>query len=603
MTKKRAFSVFLVFMLALAFVFSAFACGDEPEKPDPPATGEKDPYCIKVDITSAPDKLVYNEGEIFDPVGLKFDATFVIDGKEEVIKGMSYSDCTYTHKGELLTTDVESIEFECFTYKFSVDITVNAVKYTGIELSLGDISENVFAGDTVDLTQITVTAETENGKVVLADGSYKLTDNGTEITPTAYYEMTAGKHTFGVSFMDLKDSVDVTAWDKSELTAKGIAVDTSGIGTQFVVQQYVNLKKAVVTVTYETKDGEEISVGDGLADWTVTKADGSEIANPSAYQLLEKEETFKVTAEGKETTFTLTAAYYDTLAIERRDGAASDTVTQNSDFAAAYVVRMYVDGTDKFAEVNPAQYTLTAERGGSPVEDATTTNVFSIAGEVTVTIAYNDLEASVTVTVLGGIVVYGKDNYDTDEITPEMKNYVEIPDGTAIHSPNPSDNGYEYVGDYDSGDVLIFHIWSDVAGKANVVLNAASTNKVKFAGGDQWRPTVTADLQVNTVLSVYEGKDLTEENKFDIGDDKILPGFTSEKLAYEEDDEYKNAGFDEEGRAYDNNVWTNWKPVTIGEIDLVEGDNIISVQYSGSDGYGSGKINIYSLEVQITEVA
>lgn len=603
MTKKKIFAFMLAVILSFTLVFSFTACGEEsgkgPIDGNPSGGGSEDPYCIGIEIKSEPQKLTYNAGEVFNPSGLVFDATFMIDGKEELITNMTYTDCTYTHKGEALTADVTKIEFDCFTYKFSVAINVIAVDYTAIELSLNGLPSDVFTGETIDLTQLQVKALTADGETVLSADSYTLTDNGKEIAASQYYEMTKGAHKFEAKFLDLTDSVTVTAWDEADMTLTGITVDTTGIGKTFVVQEYVNLMKARVVGLYESNDGTQVALGKDIDGWTIKKKDGTAIENPTAYQLENAVEEFIVTTpDGRTAEFSLSVVYYDQLEVARRDGTDSDTVTKNSNFATSYIVRLRVQDSDKMTEVNPAQYTITATLDDEPIENATTKNVFANSGTVTVTVSYFGMEQAVTVKVLEGYVVYTKDHINTADITAENKNFVEIPEGTVIKADNPNDNGYEYIGDVNGNDTLIFHIWSEKAGKANVVVNASSTVKTNISLG-RWRPTETASLQFNTVIEAYKGKELTDENKLLISDDTVLPGFVSQKLAYEEGDPYAELGLDDQGRAYDHMVWTNWQPVNIGTIDLVEGDNIVTLRYCG--GSGDGKCNIYSLEVQLTE--
>ena len=525
MTKRKLFSILAALVLALTLAFSATACGEsDPEGGGGKLPANDDPYCIAVEITSMPTKLAYKEGDIFDPKGLKFDATFMIDGKEEVIEDMTYADCDYTHKGEALTLDVTSIEFDCFTYKFSIDITVEPSAYKSLKVNAEKIPANVLAGSTVDLTALSVSGVySNNEEVVLDAGSYVLKDNGTEVTPSAFYALSEGKHTFTVEFLELSQSFELTAWNKSDLTVSGLEIDTSALGAAFVVQDYVNLDKIKVSRTYTADGG--VTVTESVSKWTITKADGSAITNTTSYQLLEQEETFKVTADGTEGAFRIAATYYDTMEIVLRDGSEENVATKNSNFATAYMVRLSISGSDKYTEVNPAQYTISATRNGTPVEGATVENVFSEAGEVVVTVTYRGLTESVTVNILDGYVVYSKDHYTTEkfEQNPDYKNFVEIPPGTTIKAENPNDNGYEYIGDVNNTDVLIFHIWSDVAGKADIIANVSSTVKTNTEVG-QWNPTETADLQFNTVFEVFKGSELTEENQYTVPDTAVVPG-------------------------------------------------------------------------------
>ena len=132
----------LLFALSLT---SLTSCNDEPaqsgttvDKPTSNYDPDADPFVTKVDVKSSPDKLSYFEGEKIDLTGLRFDATWIINGEKELITDMIGADLdSYSPSGELKASDKELV---CTIggFNFSFDITVQTKEVGDIFLTLAD---------------------------------------------------------------------------------------------------------------------------------------------------------------------------------------------------------------------------------------------------------------------------------------------------------------------------------------------------------------------------------------------------------------------------------------------------------------------------------
>ena len=83
-----------------------------------------DPALSSIAITTAPTKLTYDEGEVFDATGAVVTATFADASTEDVT-----ASCTWTPTGALTTSDTEvtvSYTYNAVTKTATQDITVNA---------------------------------------------------------------------------------------------------------------------------------------------------------------------------------------------------------------------------------------------------------------------------------------------------------------------------------------------------------------------------------------------------------------------------------------------------------------------------------------------
>ena len=94
-----------------------------------------DPALSSIEITTAPTKLTYDEGEVFDATGAVVTATFADASTEDVT-----ASCTWTPTGALTTSDTEvtvSYTYKGVTKTATQDITVNAyVQPTSVTIDM-----------------------------------------------------------------------------------------------------------------------------------------------------------------------------------------------------------------------------------------------------------------------------------------------------------------------------------------------------------------------------------------------------------------------------------------------------------------------------------
>lgn len=628
--RKKLFCLLFSVVMCFSCVNFMSACNKEPDAP--PKTNNN-PYVTKVEIQSNPDKVDYIEGEIFEPAGLKFTATWMIKGKERAVKHTK-SVCNWTHRDEPLTPDINKIVFTIkqTDYNFEIPISVTASSATGLSVNKGNIKENYIEGDSIDLTQIIVSTKVGNEYQQLSAGSYKLYDNASEITATNNYRLTAGDHVFKAAFGSNEASFTVKAWGLTQLKVTELVVKNTNFGSLIFAGQSIDLTKIAVEKILKD-DGGTVEFTRAVTDYRLT--DGAEEIAPgnrSAYVLTAGTHTFTVSADGISKSFTVSTAEYDSLVIERK-GGNGNSVALNTAFYANYAVYMAkASDPSQRSPINKGDYTVTAKRNGSAVEGVTEENVFGTEGEVEVTVTYRSLRDTVTVKVNGAItintanMVFTKNlpldsqgkilrdadgnvvNADGSDFTTTVpgagnsyalgKSFLEVPPNGGSYGEVGVYDNPGHVGNIKAGQKLVFHIWSERTATANLVIYAASMN---FADSENWdgeyptetsaayyQPTVTEDVRFNSGISAtYDNGN--GETPLEVGDDVIVPGYTSQITTP------NGQKCDLLGRYYDNRIWTAWSPVIFGAINLTEGDNIVTLTVN------INQLNIGLLEVQFTD--
>ena len=145
-------------------------------------------------------------------------------------------------------------------------------------------------------------------------------------------------------------------------------------------------------------------------------------------------------------------------------------------------------------------------------------------------------------------------------------------------------SGKGYLGEIKKGNSMNVHIWSEKERKVEISMTAAS-GVITVDSKNQWEPYETADIQLNTLL-----KATANGNTISIDDNVILPGTITP--------------FNEDGsRTYNPLIWTNWKVVDLGKMQLKKGDNIIyleltnDIAFTGGVTKSNGTINIDKFDV------
>lgn len=172
--KKKIFTTLIAALLSFAF---AFAIGCKPDGQDdgtkkPPKITDGD-VCIGLEIVSMPKKTEYKHGEKFNPVGLIFDAVYEngFDGD----KNLNAGDLDGWVPMGPLTSDVTEIILKFEDYEKAIPVTVVPKILNGIKITREPDIKAYSAGDMLDLTGLTVSADYEEGLVENETG-YTITD-------------------------------------------------------------------------------------------------------------------------------------------------------------------------------------------------------------------------------------------------------------------------------------------------------------------------------------------------------------------------------------------------------------------------------------------
>lgn len=221
MKVKKMLGVLLAVLLCFSFVIPLVACGD-PDDNSEPVDRNKDPYVKSVEILTQPTKTTYFEGEVFNPSGLTFNATWIIEGKEKVIK-LTHGTCqSWTHKNEPLTADVDKITFTIYGCTFDIPITVEAMAGAELVVDRSTVRAEYNEGDAIDFSGVVVRAKKTDGTFLSVSlDNCGLFDGETAIAADdrrAYVPAT-GEHTFKITYLDMKYTfgVNVIARDEAIL--------------------------------------------------------------------------------------------------------------------------------------------------------------------------------------------------------------------------------------------------------------------------------------------------------------------------------------------------------------------------------------------------
>ena len=212
----------------------------------------------EIAITTAPNKVSYNEGENFDPTGMVVTATYS-DGSTAAVTGYTVTD------GENLTAGKTSVTISYVeggvTKTTTQTITVKAKELTGIAITTAPNKVNYNEGENFDKTGMVVTATYSDGSTAAVTG-YTVTDGDS---------LTAGKTSVTISYTE--NGVTKTA--TQNITVSVISTEKELIGISVTkAPNKANYKEGenfdktgmVITATYidgKTKEVTSYTVIDG----------------------------------------------------------------------------------------------------------------------------------------------------------------------------------------------------------------------------------------------------------------------------------------------------------------------------------------------------
>ena len=326
----------------------------------------------EIAITTAPNKVSYNEGENFDPTGMVVTATYS-DGSTAAVTGYTVTD------GSSLTSGKRSVTISYkdngITKTTTQAITVTNIptekELSGIAITTAPNKVNYNEGENFDKTGMVVTATYSDGSTAAVTG-YTVTDGE---------NLTAGKTSVTISYTE--NGVTKTATQTITVEAKrltGIAITTAPNKVNY--NEGENFDKAGMVVTATYSDGSTAAV----TSYTVTDGDSLTVGKTSVtISYIEKGITKTVT-QVITVTAVPTGKELTGIAITAKPNKVSYKVGENFDKAGMVVTATYSD------------------RSTATVTDYKVTDGENLtAGKTSVTISYT--ENGVTKTATQNITV------------------------------------------------------------------------------------------------------------------------------------------------------------------------------------------------------
>lgn len=298
--------------------------------------------------------------------------------------------------------------------------------------------------------------------------------------------------------------------------------------------------------------------------------------------------TITIDGFSKDIPITVTPKTLQGVEITREPDVKTYELGDSFDLTGLTVQATYEEGV----EPNETKYVVT-DKDGNVYEQG---KVLDVTGEIelTVSVTSNGVTKTdtFTITVYSGITVQVENVYDPEsgDPAPTDQSYTVISgnsmdlefndDNSKTHLKQDSTfTGEGYLGDINVGLKIEFYIYSSAdMENADIVLIASST---KTLDSEQKMD----DMNVNKIFKMYFGEDNEE---IWLSDDLIIQG-----------KEYPPTGSA-------TTKWTNWVEVPLGQMDIKQGYNKITLEtigaQAGSDNYPRTP-NIDKLEIRSSSKA
>lgn len=373
-----------------------------------------------------------------------------------------------------------------------------------------------------------------------------------------------------------------TSIDDSDPHVVSLEIVTMPAKTTYLEGEVFDPKGIVLKATWSHGIDEDVRYNDGITyDKTPITAETKSV---------------KVTYEGVSVDVPITISVIGVTSIEITKQLSTLAYPAGDKFNlnGLEVTAKFEDGTEKVIDV----YEVKIDN-----KDVTETikgeGIVLAKGKHTVKITYKGQSVSFEIEVYNGYRIEAENIKNADEVKEGDKNYLQrvkyngVQLGAMLYSSGNKPeainaSGQGYLGEIKKGNAFDIHIWSDVERKADIIMTAAS-GVIKVDSAGTWKPLETWDIQLNKMISATaNGK------KVEIADDVILPGFVTKP---NEDGTY----------TYNPFAWVNFIDVAFGEMDLLEGDNVISIEligdmaFTGDKTSGAGTLNIDKFEVQFKD--
>lgn len=252
---------------------------------------------------------------------------------------------------------------------------------------------------------------------------------------------------------------------------------------------------------------------------------------------------------------TVTANPCTSLVMETNPVVESYIPGQKINLDGLNLVATFEDGTVKDSV---SSYSLTLDGEEWELKNPLTADV----GTHTLTFSYHSASVDFPIEIFEGSIIEAENIIESKAVTFDDRNYLEKMSSSYSFRKlsNPSSepaSGKAYVGYIRQGDVLRFHIFAEESGEARLYLRAASASTKRTDGSGT--PIEMNSILVSDVCSIdINGTAFTLT-------DQSMPGALSRYAD-------KSVG--------DSLLWVKWQNADLGVVDLVKGDNTITIDTS-----------------------
>ncbi len=368
-----------------------------------------------------------------------------------------------------------------------------------------------------------------------------------------FVRILAASMIFGFGFVGMVGCGDTNV-EEGEVTLESITVTTPPTKVTYQEGEEFDRDGMVVTATYS----------DDSTDTINNYRLSIEPSGPLTPDVTE----VTITYEGASTTqkITVNELVVNSLTITQEPYASSFVVGGEYDFGGL-TVYAEIEGDNDSKLLTEDDYTITVD--GTEVKTGDAVNLEAKAEPYTATVSFKGKTATFTFKVMNGYVIEGEDILFSDD-PGELKSYVRIKMNSQadyLTKPNPNGSiravegtedakyasGEAYLGDLKKGNVIDFYFYSEIEQKANVSIVASSGYMIEEEAS--WVPSEMGDMQLNKAMTAT-----TNGTAVTIADDVILEGGTLDDVG-----------------GVNALLWTNWKDVEFGTMDVKEGWNTISI--------------------------
>ena len=361
---------------------------------------------------------------------------------------------------------------------------------------------------------------------------------------------------FGMSF-----ATSLTSCTKTSSTVGG--------GQTEKVLESIAVTKAPTKTTYlegEEFDKSGMEVTATYSDDSTEKVNNYRIKVAPDGPLTPSDTSVTLTYEDKSTTQAITVNAIVCTKLEITKDPISTIFARGGtyDFTGLEVTAT-IEHQDEPKVLSTDEYTLTV--GGKTIKDGDTVELDGAEASYPVTVSYKNQTDTFDIRIINGYKIEGESILFT-EPTDEDNNFVRLKlSEDSGYLTEPSENGTiravskvadaeyasgkAYLGDLKNGNVIEFYFRSEVATTADISISAASGYLVKDDGN--WTPEEMGDMQFNKTVTVTLNGTVAN-----VPDDVILEGGTPEDVG-----------------GVNAMLWTNWKTVNFGTMEVKEGLNVV----------------------------